>query len=140
MKTTLNTFEPKHYDEVLALWKECDGIGLSEADSKENIHKFLNSNQDLSLIAELDSEIVGAILVGNDGRRGYIHHLAVSPKFRKRGIGKGLVEAGIEKLKDIGITKCHLFIFTNNKSGKQFWEKCGWSYREELRVISKNIK
>lgn len=140
MKISLYTFTPNHYDEVLVLWKNCDGIGLSEADSKENIEKFLYRNPEISLIAKVDNEIVGALLVGNDGRRGYIHHLAVAHEFRRKGIGRKLVEAGLERLKAIGIGKCHLFIYTNNSSGKLFWSKCGWSYRDELGIVSKVVE
>ena len=140
MKTTFSTFTIEHYDQVLDLWKSCEGIGLSEADSKENIEKFLRHNNGLSLIASQNKKIIGALLVGHDGRRGYIHHLAVSPHSRRNGIGKELVENGIERLKGIGITKCHIFIFQNNESGKLFWEKCGWSYRKELGIISKIIQ
>ena len=140
METTLCTLTIKHYDKVLALWKTCEGIGLSEADSKENIEKFLSQNNGLSLIAKQENKIIGALLVGQDGRRGYLHHLAVDPAFRRKGIGTDLVKTGLERLQAIGITKCHIFIFKNNDSGKMFWDKCGWKYREELRIISKILK
>ena len=140
MKTTISTFTIEDYDQVLDLWKSCEGIGLGEADSKENIEKFLHQNNGLSLIAKQDKEVIGVLLVGHDGRRGYIHHLSVPPHSRRNGIGKELVKSGIDRLKNIGITKCHIFIFQNNESGKHFWEKCGWSYRKELGIISKIIE
>jgi ribosomal protein S18 acetylase RimI-like enzyme len=140
MKVTISPFTLEHYDQVFDLWKSCKGIGLSEADSKGNIEKFLRHNNGLSLIAEQEKKIIGVLLIGHDGRRGYIHHLAVSPCSRRKGIGKELVESGVERLKAIGITKCHIFVFNNNESGKHFWEKCGWKYREELGIISKIIQ
>ena len=85
---------------LLAEWNQCgEGVGLSDSDSKENIQLYLNRNPGLSLIAEQENELVGAILAGHDGRRGYLHHLAVSPDYRRQGIGKLLVNSCLKKLK-----------------------------------------
>jgi len=94
----------EHYDKVFALWKAFKEIGLSEADTKENISKFLDKNKGLSLVAKRRDEIVGALLVGHDGRRGYIHHLAVSVDFRRNGIGKELVKTALSCSQVLGWT------------------------------------
>ena len=75
------------YDEVFALWQAGDGIGLSGSDSRAGIGGFLAANPGLSLVARIDGQLVGAMLCGQDGRRGYIHHLAVSQSHRRKGIG-----------------------------------------------------
>ena len=62
-------------------------------------------------------------MAGNDGRRGYIHHTAVSPDRRHEGIGTGLVEAAMDALKSVGINKVALVVFTRNEDGNAFWEK-----------------
>ena len=92
MKITISNFTIESYDRVLNLWKQCKGIGLGDSDSKENIQLYLNRNPGMSFIAELDNELVGAVLAGHVGRRGYIHHLAVLPNQRRRGIGRLLVD------------------------------------------------
>ena len=77
----------EQYDEVLALWQRCPGVGLSGADEHAQIAHYLLRNPGMSFVAIADGRIVGAILGGHDGRRGYIHHLAVDTAFRRRGIG-----------------------------------------------------
>ena len=62
----------------------CEGMGLNNLDdSKEGIGRFLNGNPDTCFVAELENVIIGVILTGNDGRRGYIYHTAVNPKYRR---------------------------------------------------------
>ena len=79
----------------------------------------------MSFVARSKNEIIAAVLCGHDGRRGYLHHLAVCPDFRNQGIGGALVERCILVLQSIGIQKCHLFIFHNNRDAIRFWEKIG---------------
>lgn len=128
------------YDEVYALWKGCEGIGLSDADSKEGIKRFLGRNPGLSYIALDGDQIVGAALCGHDGRRGYIHHLAVVKTHRKQGIGRSLVSRCMFALMQIGISKCHLFVFDDNQAAINFWEKVGWTQRVELMMMSQHLE
>jgi putative acetyltransferase len=93
----------------------------------------------MSFIARKDGKLVGAVLSGTDGRRGYLHHLAVAKTFRKQGVGKQLVEHCIEALGKAGITRCHIFVYRENRSGKVFWEQTGWFERNDLEIMSKNI-
>ena len=72
MNPAILRFDIESYESVLALWKRCEGIGLSDADSPEAIHAYLDRNSGMSFIAKVDGNIVGAILGGHDGRRGYI--------------------------------------------------------------------
>ena len=128
------------YDDVLALWRQCEGIGLSEADSRESILAYLQRNPGMSFVATADAAVVGAVLCGHDGRRGYIHHLAVHPRYRRRGIGRQLVDRCLRALQQAGIQKCHLFIFNRNRDGIAFWKDVGWTPRSDISVISKSIE
>lgn len=121
------------YEKVYSVWTSSKGMGLNNLDdSKEGISKFFERNPQTCFVAESDSKIVGAILIGNDGRRGYIYHTAVLDKYQKQGIGKALVEAGINALKEIGINKVALVVFDKNISGNLFWEKLGFAMRTDL--------
>jgi len=139
MNITIAEFAIEAYEQVYSLWESCDGIGLSSADSRSSIRIYLERNPGLSLIAYDGKTIVGTILCGHDGRRGYIHHLAVQPNYRRQGIGRLLVDKSIAALQSSGIQKCHLFIFHDNTSGIEFWEGIGWTYRQDIGVVSKIV-
>jgi ribosomal protein S18 acetylase RimI-like enzyme len=125
------------YQGIFTLWQDGEGIGLSNADSEANIQRFLARNPALSFVAVHNGRIVGAILCGHDGRRGYIYHLFVAKPHRNKGIGRKLVTKSLERLKEEGIDKCHLFVFAWNELGRNFWLNSGWTLREDLVVMSK---
>ncbi|MBN2234543.1 MAG: GNAT family N-acetyltransferase [Opitutales bacterium] len=141
MEIAISTLRINDYNAVMALWNQCDGIGLSEADSRESIQAYLDRNPGMSFIASAgDGAALGAILAGHDGRRGYLHHLAVHPSHRRKGIGGRLVEHALAALKEAGIGKVHLFIFNTNTSGLAFWEASGWKLRTDIAIVSKTIE
>ena len=133
----IKPFTIELYEEVLSLWRRCDGIGLGDSDSKENIARYLARNPGTSRVAENGGQVVGAVLAGDDGRRGYLHHLAVDKNFRRKGIGRLLVNACLETFRQSGIIKCHLFLFKDNIEGTKFWKSADWHHRDDLKVISK---
>lgn len=121
------------YDTVYALWLSCEGVGINTVDdSREGIGRFLRRNPETCFIAEQEGEAVGSILAGNDARRGYIYHLAVSPAHQRKGIGSALVQAATEALKAEGISKAALLVFANNEKGNAFWEKQGFILRSDV--------
>jgi ribosomal protein S18 acetylase RimI-like enzyme len=125
------------FDEVKALWQRSNGIELSNADTKESIARFLERNPGLSFVAHDGDRLVGAVLCGHDGRRGYIDHLAVSQSHRCQGIGRALVGRCLYNLVQIGIRKWHLFVIQDNQDAIEFWKKLGWAQRVELVTMSK---
>ncbi|MGN0620833.1 MAG: GNAT family N-acetyltransferase [Porcipelethomonas sp.] len=128
------------YESVYALWLSCSGMGLNNIDdSKDGIRRFLERNPDTCFVAEENSVIVGVIIAGNDGRRGYIYHTAVSPEFRHRGIASQLVDKVMKSLSQIGISKVALGVFERNESGNAFWEKQQFIQREDLVYRNKSI-
>lgn len=128
-----------NYDDVMALWKKAETIGLSSADEQKKIEAYLARNPGMSFVAKEKGTIVGAALCGHDGRRGYLHHLAVAESHRKIGLGRKLADRCIRSLRDAGIEKCHLFVFHRNKDGKAFWEKIGWTPRTDIQVVSREL-
>ena len=121
---------------VLQIWKVSDGIGLSASDEVEELERFLRRNPGFSFIAAEDDEVVGALLCGHDGRRGYLHHLVVRDSHRRRGIGSHLVDLCLQSLRKDGIMKCHLFIFRSNEIGADFWKQIGWKERTDISMMS----
>ncbi len=130
----------KDYEAVYGLWLSCKGMGLNSVDdSKEGIEKFLRRNPDTCFVAEYEDKIVGAVIAGSDGRRGYIYHTVVSPEQRRQGIASKLVEAVISAMEEIGIAKVALVVFDRNADGNAFWEKSGFTVREDLVYRNKSI-
>lgn len=128
------------YDNVYALWLSCAGMGLNNIDdSRAGINKFLNRNPDTCFVAEVNEMVVGVIIVGNDGRRGYIYHTAVHPRYRKQGIAHGLVDNAIKALKECGISKVALVAFDRNIDGNAFWESEGFIVRDDLVYRNKSL-
>ena len=127
------------YEAVRTLWSSCEGVGLNDADQPGSLSAYLERNPGMSFIAQEDNAIVGAVLCGHDGRRGYLNHLAVSPAHRYRGIARRLVRHCLEALQASGIGKCHLFIFSSNTDGRNFWRQIGWELRDDLTVASQTL-
>ncbi len=128
------------YEEIVSLWRNVEGVGLHEdCDSRERVAMYLSRNPGLSFVAKADGKIVGAVLCGHDSRRGYLQHLAVAKDHRREGVGRTLVERVIERLRMLGIRKCHIFVFADNVDGYKFWESIGWCERTDLKVASRDI-
>jgi len=121
------------YDQVYALWLSCRGMGLNDLDdSRAGIEKYLRRNPDTCFVAESGETVIGVIMTGHDGRRGYIHHTAVHPDHRGKNIGTRLVEAALAALRAEGINKVALVAFERNEGGNAFWEKQGFTARTDL--------
>ena len=136
MSVELHPFENRHCIEARALWEATEGVALGDADAQPEIEKFLARNPGLSRVALVDERVVGTILVGHDGRRGLIHHLAVAPSVRRLGVGRRLVGDGIAALAQAGVRKCHLLVFADNAGGRAFWASIGAQHREALAIYS----
>ena len=107
---TITAMTMDHVDDVLRLWERTDGVILMDTDNAEDLRDYFERNPGISQVALENGIIVGAVLCGHDGRRGYLHHLAVTESHRRRGLGRDLVAACIEKLSDLGIKACNLFV------------------------------
>ena len=128
------------YDSIYNLWINTPGMGLNSVDdSKDGIEKFFKRNPTTCFVAEEDSKIVGVIMAGNDGRRGYIYHTAVLPEFCGKHVAKTLVENAMAALEKEGITKVALVVFEKNQNGNGFWEKIGFTVRNDLIYRNKTI-
>ena len=133
--TQIRVMQLTDLQQALKFWETSAGVGLNESDTIEHLTDFLQRNPELSLVAIDNEVIVGAVLCGHDGRRGYLHHLAVSPNYQRQGIGTQLVERCLAALRELQILKCNVFVYSNNEDGSVFWRLQGWRDREDLRVM-----
>jgi ribosomal protein S18 acetylase RimI-like enzyme len=124
---------------VTALWNGTEGVGLNESDDPGQLRAFLERNPGLSLVARDGSRLVGAVMCGHDGRRGFLYHLAVLPEHRKHGIGRAMVDRCLDALRSLGLLRCNILIYVDNHSGDQFWKRGGWYDRSELKLMQHDI-
>lgn len=121
------------YTAVYQLWLSTSGMGLNDIDdSQQGIKRMLQRNPTLNFVAEKDKKIIGVIIAGQDGRRGYIYHTAVHQDYHHRGIAQSLVKSVLNEMKTLAISKVGLFIFQDNLIGNVFWEKMGFNVRNDL--------
>jgi len=137
------------YDAVYALWASLPGIGLHDhEDSREGMAYYLKRNPESCFVAQegaphnhpgpadLPSQggncrIIGAVLCGNDGRRGYINHLAVAIEHQGKGLGRALVSECLAAMRKENIAKCNLVVFKSNDEGNAFWDAIGATRRDD---------
>ena len=128
------------YDETWGLWIHTKEMALNNLDdSREGIRKFLRRNPSTCFVAKEEQKIVGVILAGNDGRRGYIYHLAVLEEARRKKIATKLLNAALEGLKKEGITEVTVLAKRSNECGNLFWEEENFDPREDLVYRCKNL-
>lgn len=112
--------------DVHRIWRNSDGICVVAEDSRAGIGLYLARNRGLCFVATVEGAIVGTVLCGHDGRRGILRHLAVTPAFRKHGIGSALAARCLRALSRQGIGKCNIFVMDGNTSGMRFWRRLGY--------------
>jgi N-acetylglutamate synthase len=132
-------FEIEDYDAVFELWKKVEGLDIAEGDDRETVRRFLKRNRGLSRVAAVGSTIVGAVLCGHDGRRGYIYHLAVDPAYQDLGIGRRLAAECREKLKAEGLERVNILVAHDNPRGREFWKCCGWEELEGAVAMGRDV-
>ena len=123
---TTRDFVIADYEAALAFWNEVEGVEICEGDSREELLEYLARNPGLSRVAEENGTLVGAVLCGHDGRRGWIYHLAVLPAYRGRGIGKLLLDDCVRGLERAGIKRALILVYRDNPLGQKFWLRNGW--------------
>lgn len=140
MAFEIRTMSIRHYPQVLALWQSAsEGVHVGPSDDRESIAAYLRRNRGLSVVAVDNRKVVGAVLVGHDGRRGLLHHLAVHPACRKQGFAHALVDEGLRRLRQAGIKRCWIVILARNTGGRAFWKREGWKEQEDVVMSMKYL-
>ena len=141
----IDRMQIEDYDVIYQIWSSEKGITLRAIDdSREGIEKFLLRNPKSNFVCRADGKIVGCILAGHDGRKGFIYHAVVIDTYRKKGIGKKLVTKVIASLQEEDITKVAILVNSDNLSGSRYWESLGFEYFDDidyriLRINELNI-
>ncbi len=131
----IELFTMRYYHEIIDLWKR-SGIEVSSSDTRDEIARMLKRNPDLFLIGKEKEKVIAIVMGAFDGRRGYVHHLAIDPDHQKKKYGKMMIDELIEKFHIKNIHKVHLFIEKSNKKVVDFYRKLGWEVRDDLIMMS----
>jgi ribosomal protein S18 acetylase RimI-like enzyme len=131
---------PDDYEKVCTLWKNAGaGIHLRRSDTPEELLKKLQRDPDLFLLAIAEDKIIGTVLGGFDGRRGFIYHLAVEAAHREQGIGSLLMDEVERRLREKGCIKSYLLVTRENESAMRFYEKRGWQNMDSVFIYGKDL-
>ena len=127
-------------DEVIQLWDSIKELRFSrEFDNKARVTQFLMRNENLSSIARENDKLIGALLCGHDGRRGFIYHTGVDEAFRHQGVASGMLKRSLAALKRESIDTCFLFTNDFNKEAREFWVYQGFEYAPHVMYHSRSI-
>lgn len=131
----IKEFSMKYYEDVMQIWRD-SGISVGSSDKKDEIKRVLDKNPNLFLVGIIDSEVIAVVIGAFDGRRGYVHHLAVSPRYQNKGYGTLLMEELNKRFRNLDVHKVHLFIEKYNEDVINFYKKLGWEIRDDLIMMS----
>lgn len=131
----IKEFSMKYYEDIMQIWRD-SGISVGSSDKKDEIKRVLDKNPNLFLVGIIDSEVIAVVIGAFDGRRGYVHHLAVSPRYQNKGYGTLLMEELNKRFRNLDVHKVHLFIEKYNEDVINFYKKLGWEIRDDLIMMS----
>lgn len=110
---------------------------VPQNDPIEDIKKKLDFQPGLFFVGLLEGKIIGSIMVGYEGHRGWINYLAVIPEYQRHGYGRKLVQKAIEELKKMGCLKVNLQVRRSKTSVIDFYKRLGF---KEDDVISLGMR
>ena len=134
MALEVRTYRDSDRPAVVALWNTVFGYEGAYNDPDVSIRRKLGSQPDLLFVADLASEVVGTIMAGYDGHRGWIYSVAVSPNHRRRGIGSALIQHAERALTELGAPKINLQVRSSNAAVVPFYQSLGFRVEERISM------
>ena len=125
---------------ALELWRNTEGLALTESDNVKSLATFLRRNPRLSSVASEDGKLIGAVLCSHDAWRGFLYHLAVKKNRRGLGVAKRLILRSLEKLGETGVLRCSIHVLSDNASGIEFWRRAGWTVRTNVQLLQLPVR
>jgi len=131
-------YRSEYQDAIVDLWRECHLIA-PQNDPVEDIQKKHDFQPGLFFVALLDEKVIGSVMVGYEGHRGWLNYLAVLPDYQKRGYGRKLVEQAIHELKKLGCLKVNLQIRRSNISAVEFYKRLEFT-EDDVVSLGKKLR
>ena len=130
----IRPFQPENEQSVVALWREVFAYGAPHNDPALTISLKLRKGRDLFFVALDENAVIGTVMGGYDGHRGWIYLLAVAPGARRRGVGTALVRHVESALRDLGCPKINLQVLPDNSQVIEFYRKMGFKVEERISM------
>ena len=138
MKELIQRFdEAEHREQLIELWQRVFSYEAAHNAPWFVIEKKVAVGDGLLFVARLDGKLVGSVMAGYDGHRGWIYSLAVLPEHRGRGLGSRLVRHAEEQLTALGCPKINLQIIAGNEKVESFYRKLGYVTEQRISMAKK---
>ena len=131
-------YDSKYQDAVVDLWRRCDLV-VPQNDPVEDIQRKIAFQPELFFVALLNGKVIGSVMAGYEGHRGWLNYLAVLPEHQRHGYGRRLVEKTVDELKELGCLKVNLQVRKSNISAVKFYENIGFK-DDDVVSLGKRLK
>lgn len=121
----IRAYLPEDEAAVISIWNRC-GLLRSWNDPKKDIQRKLSVRPDLFLVGTIDGKVVATVMVGYEGHRGWINYLGVCPDHQRQGLGREMMQAAEQRLRDCGAPKINLQVRTGNQQVIDFYKSIGF--------------
>ncbi len=133
----IRPFQPADELGVVALWQAC-GLRRPQNDPRKDIARKLKVNPEWFLVAEAGGQVVGTVMAGYEGHRGWINYLAVEPARQRGGLGRALMAEAEQRLRAAGCPKINLLVRTDNTGVIAFYRRLGFAV-DEVTSLGKRL-
>jgi len=127
----LRSYEPGDREALVALWSICE-LTRPWNNPHRDIDRKLARDGDNLLVLEEDNQLIGSVMVGYEGHRGWVNYLAVHPDHRRQGLGRLLMDEAERRLRDLGCAKVNLQVRASNETAREFYRQIGYTIDEAV--------
>lgn len=132
----------KDHDGVVDLWRTVFGYETAHNEPSLAIAKKVAHNDGMFFVAEEKSGVVGTVMAGYDGHRGWLYAVAVHPDLRRSGLGSRLVHSAEAALVAVGCMKINLQLLASNEATTAFYQTLGYAVEPRVsmgKILQGNI-
>jgi ribosomal protein S18 acetylase RimI-like enzyme len=130
-------YKPEYETAVIELWRKCN-LTLPQNDPKKDIARKLKVNPELFLVGVEGNKVIATVMGGYEGHRGWVNYLGVDPAYRKKGLGRQMIESIEKILLERGCPKINLQVLANNTEAMTFYERIGYK-KDEVVSFGKRL-
>jgi ribosomal protein S18 acetylase RimI-like enzyme len=127
----LRSYRPGDREALVALWSICE-LTRPWNNPHRDIDRKLARDGDNLLVLEEDNQLIGSVMVGYEGHRGWVNYLAVHPDHRRQGLGRLLMDEAERRLRDLGCAKVNLQVRASNETAREFYRQIGYTIDEAV--------